>query len=227
MSGLHVDRSASEEDPGAPLRACFEQLPMAVVQRRGRVLANVDAPYFVSSVDGLACKILMVSASRLLGRMLTSMVSQAGDKGNLRHAAKLAIAEPKTCVYIAISLDNGTKPPVVIQTCVRRVGQDHIEILLFSSGDHSRALLDKLNGRIVVDRHTNRHTNTISQNSDSAITPERNWELDGSSVNADPNQQTQLVEYFSLSSTMPITNSQLIPKNVGTLEGDRTHHHSS
>lgn len=134
------------------IRACFEQLPIEVLAQRGRLVADGEVPHHVSSVDGLACRLLRVgSASRVQGRVLGSIVA-AQDRSKMLEAARLATSCDGVRVYFAVTmLDAGCTAPIAAKAFVAKTGHRLLELLIFPQGAQNEELLRLLGNELVVD----------------------------------------------------------------------------
>ena len=134
------------------IRACFEQLPIKVLAQRGRLVAEGEVPHYISSVDGLGCRLLRVgSASRVHGRMLVSIVA-ARDRSRMLEAARLATSCHGVRVYFAVTmLDASCTAPIAVKAFVTTTGRQMLELLIFPDGAQNEKLLRLLGDGLWMD----------------------------------------------------------------------------
>ena len=131
------------------MRALFETLPLDVLALRGRITFESKAPFFMTSCDGGAAKLLGTSSSRLVGRRLQGIglrsceafqrvlfkTHAAGHAevdilmalGEIERALRVCSTQHQR-VYTSIMNTKGQRLPVVIQPC--ESSADH-EALIF------------------------------------------------------------------------------------------------
>lgn len=138
----HEESSASTPQTQAvrsiTLHQLFEALPLEVLAHRGRITFESKAPFFITSCDGGAAKLLETSASRLAGRRLQGIALCSSFKtreeldflkalGEIERASRDCQTQHQR-VYLSIVTTKGQRLPVVIQPC--EYAAQH-EVLLF------------------------------------------------------------------------------------------------
>jgi hypothetical protein len=132
------------------VRACFEELPSQALQARGRILADLNEPFLVTSVDGLACRILNGQASRFQGRMLGSVATNNADRRIFSEATQLLQKRGRGQVYFSTSPEEGRRVPMVLKTCAFG-GRTQLEVLVFPDGEHNAGMLAMLECSVLFD----------------------------------------------------------------------------
>lgn len=131
----HTSDPSTAEQPAstrsADVAAYFTGLHPDVLAQRGRIMAEITAPFFITSCDGAAAKILgSQGSSRLTGRRLRGIAHRSCDVANLE-AASRACSSPHHRAFLRIATEDGRCVPVVVQLGEGSTDDLQLEILLF------------------------------------------------------------------------------------------------
>lgn len=116
---------------GVDIASYFDGLQHNMRDQRGRILTEPVAPFFITSCDGAAAKILgLQGASRLTGRRLQSIAYLQDDVSKLGAAPRAVISSFRRA-FLNISAKDGRRVPVMVQVDEDATGRLQLEILLF------------------------------------------------------------------------------------------------
>jgi len=146
---MMCDKSAEHltSSRGAEVAAFFTDLQQDVLAQRGRIVTEPTAPFFITSCDGAAAKILGAQGvSRLTGRRLRGIARSNCDVAKLEAACRSSLS-PHHRAFLSIAMEGGRCVPVVVQLGECTTGRLQMEILLFPAPECHPLLL----GDVIID----------------------------------------------------------------------------
>jgi hypothetical protein len=109
--------------------------------QHGRILTESVAPFFITSCDGTAAKILgSQGVSRLAGRRLQGIAHRSCDIAKLDAALRAGLS-PHRRAFVSFTTQGGNCVPALVQMVGCSSGVQ-LEILLFPSAPHPLLLND-------------------------------------------------------------------------------------
>ena len=153
----------------------FTGLQPDVLALRGRIVAEPVAPFFITSCDGAAAKILgSQGVSRLTGRRLRSIAHHSCDVTKLEAASRSSLS-PHHRAFLSIATKEGRCVPVVVQLGEGTTGRLQLEILLFPASECHPLLLKD----VVIDvlESGTGHRGTDRRRSQGRDSPDKDLEL--------------------------------------------------
>ena len=124
----------------AQVASFFTELPQNVLAQRGRIMTEPGMPFFITSCDGSAARILgLQGVSELVGRRVQGIANRSCDISRLESASRTCLSHRR--VFLSIATDDGRCISMVVQ--LSRCTDDHlqIEILLFPAPECHPLLL--------------------------------------------------------------------------------------
>ena len=112
------------------------------LSRRGRLVAELATPHFVTRCNGEAARLLKAGASRITSRRIKGICETEADGSKLARAC-LNVAQDETLrAYLSITTA-GRRVPLVVQQTELQSGHLALEVLLFATDEcHARLVED-------------------------------------------------------------------------------------
>jgi len=126
----------------AEIAAYFSAMDVEVLSRRGRLVADLAAPHFVTECNGGAASILKAGASRINSRRIKGICEGAADGAKLARACHDVAQDETRRAYLSI-IAAGRRVPLAVQQIQVQPGHLVLEVLLFPTDEcHPRLVSD-------------------------------------------------------------------------------------
>jgi hypothetical protein len=152
---------------------CFAAMDNEVLSRRGRIVADLAAPHFVTQCNGGAASILKAGAWRITSRRIKGLCETAADGSKLARACHSVAQKETLRAYLSIIVA-GRRVPLVVQQTELEPGHLALEVLLFATDEcHPRLVSD-----VVFESILTRVPSRESSPEAGSIVPARSKEFD-------------------------------------------------
>ena len=203
---------------GEEIAAYFTAMDNAELSRRGRLVAELAAPHFVTQCNGVAARLLKAGASRITSRRIKGICETEADGSKLARACHKAAQKQTLRAYLSIVVA-GKHVPVLVQQIEQQPGHHTLEVLLFATDEcHPRLVSD-----VVVESILSRAPSRESSPDTGNITPARSKEVD-LQVQMDPceDETESLLGLGTASLTAKAVSADVTCKVVGFEEAVQT-----